>query len=650
MERIPLKATNEESAAAAGPSFMACLLSPFHLTGLAAILTAGGLLAVDPAWAPAPLVLFALVCLAAPFLSGLGFFLPVITRGDRTRPLAALTFDDGPDPATTLPLLDLLDRRKVQAAFFLVGEKAERHPGLVRAILDRGHEIGNHSYRHDNFLMLRGRARLLSEIQRTRDVLLSFGIRTLAFRPPVGITNPRLRQALGREGMICIGFRKRPADFGNRRTSGLRDRLTRRLSSGDILLLHEGLPASASGDAGPWLAEVDAVLKAIADRGLRTASLSEVIRRPVMMPVGAGGDAADPVRAFYDGLAGEYDGEQDAGGASRLRRDEIEAVRARIPGLLEASDSLLEIGAGTGRFTLMLAGLAGTVTAVDVSEGMLAVLEAKARAAGLAGVRIIPGDARRLELEGVFDAACAFSSLEYFRDLPGLLARIGARIKPGGLLYFTLSRRSPFRLPAQIGNAVRQGVWLRSYGRSSLTRMLGRTGYRIQEIRPFGMRGLLGRGLLWEVVARRMRPMEMRAKNYPAWKRRLAGSRFFRRAVVQARVLDVRPPKPTIRFLSGLTVIGLSYLLAWPLIGLLGIISVRRSRPSIVALGGPIAYGVSTVVFFFGVFLVGKDGLRFMRWAGYRLAARFYGRHLAPPDGTEEAGPGGDGRPGSADG
>ncbi len=503
MERIPLKATKEDSAAAAGPSFMACPLSLFHLTGLAAILTAGVLLAFGSAWAPAPLALFALACLAAPFLPGLGFFLPVIARGDRTRPLAALTFDDGPDPATTPPLLDLLDRRKARAAFFLVGEKAKRHPGLVRAILDRGHEIGNHSYRHDNFLMLRGRTRLRSEIRRAQDVLLAFGVRPLAFRPPVGITNPRLRRVLGREGMICVGFRKRPADFGNRRTSGLRDRLTRGLSSGGILLLHEGLPDSALGDAGPWLAEVDAVLKAMADRGLRAAPLSEVIRRPVMMPAGAGGGGADPVRAFYDGLAGRYDGEQDAGGASSLRRDEIEAARVRLPGLLEASDSVLEIGAGTGRFTLMLAGLAGAVTAVDVSEGMLAVLEAKARAAGLTGVRIIPGDARRLELGGMFDAACAFSSLEYFRDLPGLLARIGTRIKPGGLLYFTLARRSPFRLPGQIGNAVRQGVWLRAYGRSSLVRMLGRSGYRVQEIRSFGMRGILGRGLLWEVVALR---------------------------------------------------------------------------------------------------------------------------------------------------
>ncbi len=142
----------------------------------------------------------------------------------------------------------------------------------------------------------------------------------------------------------------------------------------------------------------------------------------------------------------------------------------------------------------------------------------------------------------------------------------------------------------------------------------------------------------------------MRAKSYPAWKRRLAGSRFFRRASAEAAVRDVRPPKPTIRFLSGLALIGLSYLLAWPLIGLLGLISVRRSRPALVALGGPIAYGVSSAVFLLGVFLAGKDGLRFMRWAGYRLAARFGDRHLAPPDGAEDTGPGRDGRPGSTDG
>lgn len=488
----------------AAPSHLRCPLSIFHVAAAAAAMMTGLLVILEPRLALWPLVLIVLACFVAPFIPRLGFFLPVITRGDRTRPAAALTFDDGPDPVTTPLLLDLLARRGARAAFFLIGEKAEHHPDLVRAILAAGHEIGNHSYSHDVFLMLRGRARLKREIARSQDVLRVFGIRPLVFRPPVGITNPLLYGTILEAGMTCVCFRRRPADFGNRRLTGLSTRLTRRLTAGDILLLHEGLPPRAEGGTGPWLAEIEGVLDALAGKGLRAALLSEVIRQPVLESAApAAGEAPDSVRLFYEGLAGLYDDEQDAGAASRLRRSEREAVLARIGGLLSPADSVLEIGAGTGRFTLLLARAAGRVTAVDLSEGMLRVLEGKARAAGLSGITVIRGDAGRLSFEATFDAVCAFSSLEYFRDLSGLLGRLHACLKPGGLLYFTLARRSFLRIFGQIGNAMRQGVWLRAYGRRGLGRILHRAGFRPVEIRPFGLKSILSGGILWEVAARR---------------------------------------------------------------------------------------------------------------------------------------------------
>jgi len=119
----------------------------------------------------------------------------------------------------------------------------------------------------------------------------------------------------------------------------------------------------------------------------------------------------------------------------------------------------------------------------------------------------------------------------------------------------------------------------------------------------------------------------------PGWKRRLSESRFFRRALAEAAAPPQPAPKVTLRFLSGLAAIVLSYFLAWPLIGLLGVISVRRRQPAIVAVGGPIAYGVATLVFLLGVYLVGRDGLLHFRRVLYRWAACFHSRHLAdPPD------------------
>jgi hypothetical protein len=132
--------------------------------------------------------------------------------------------------------------------------------------------------------------------------------------------------------------------------------------------------------------------------------------------------------------------------------------------------------------------------------------------------------------------------------------------------------------------------------------------------------------------------MEANDSRQPAWKRKLADSRFFRRAAAAA-AQRVPPPKVTPRFLIGLVVLGLSYLMAWPAIALLGMIAARRGRPAILAAGGPIAYAASTVVFLLGGFLAGRDGLAYLRWWGYRAAARFRSRRLLPPG--ERAAPGG---------
>ena len=113
-------------------------------TGLAALALALMLLPLGMRWALLPPAMYLLLCLAAPLFPGFSFFLPIISRGCSGRPAVALTFDDGPDPQTTATLLDLLARHGAPATFFVTGQKARLHPGLIQAILDRGHTIGNH--------------------------------------------------------------------------------------------------------------------------------------------------------------------------------------------------------------------------------------------------------------------------------------------------------------------------------------------------------------------------------------------------------------------------------------------------------------------------------------------------------------------------
>ncbi len=108
----------------------------------------------------------------------------VIERSGYRPKTIALTIDDGPAEGYTSQMLDELKTAKVKATFFLIGENAERYPGLVRRIWREGHEIGNHSYTHPNIgAMPEQRAR--AELNATQRVIQSIiGRSTYLFRPP----------------------------------------------------------------------------------------------------------------------------------------------------------------------------------------------------------------------------------------------------------------------------------------------------------------------------------------------------------------------------------------------------------------------------------------------------------------------------------
>jgi peptidoglycan-N-acetylglucosamine deacetylase len=229
-----------------------------------------------------PLFLLISVHIAASFFPAWSFFLDIISHGPGDRPAIALSFDDGPDPATTPLLLELLKKHQAPAAFFLTGRRAEACPELVARIREAGHEIGNHSMTHDTWLMVRSMRHLDAEIARCQDVLRAQGVAALAFRPPVGITNPRVGLALQKHGLICVGFSCRPGDYGNARLEGLARKVLERVKAGDVVLLHDVAPPKAT--VQEWLAEVERVLEGVKARGLSIVPLGELVGRQLMGP------------------------------------------------------------------------------------------------------------------------------------------------------------------------------------------------------------------------------------------------------------------------------------------------------------------------------------------------------------------------------
>jgi peptidoglycan/xylan/chitin deacetylase (PgdA/CDA1 family) len=255
--------------------------SPAQRTGFVAIGLSAVLFPFSAPLAALPLAMFIFLCAVASFSPRSRFFLPVISSGHTRVKAVALTFDDGPDPQTTPHLLDLLARHGMKATFFVAGRSAKRYPESIKSMLLQGHLIGNHSYSHSPCLMLHRSEKLYREVADAQDVFKKMGILPRAFRPPVGLTNPKLGPVLSHLDMICVTFSCRAYDRGNRQIQGMAQKILEKVRSGDIILLHDISPSKAE-DIHFWLNEIESVLSGLTRMGFSVLPLDELIGRPVM--------------------------------------------------------------------------------------------------------------------------------------------------------------------------------------------------------------------------------------------------------------------------------------------------------------------------------------------------------------------------------
>jgi peptidoglycan/xylan/chitin deacetylase (PgdA/CDA1 family) len=169
----------------------------------------------------------------------LNFFVSATCRGDSTAKRVALTFDDGPDPAATPSLLEILRRHQIKAAFFPIGAKTRDYPELIKQIDQEGHILGNHSFRHvwwTNFLISWALDREIRMAQEAIEAAISKV--PAYFRPPMGLTNPHLRSALRKHGLSVVGWDVRPFDTTANAEKVIR-RVLKKIRNGSIIALHD---------------------------------------------------------------------------------------------------------------------------------------------------------------------------------------------------------------------------------------------------------------------------------------------------------------------------------------------------------------------------------------------------------------------------
>jgi peptidoglycan/xylan/chitin deacetylase (PgdA/CDA1 family) len=175
----------------------------------------------------------------------LSLFGPFVCRGSSNRKCVALTFDDGPDERSTPALLQLLQQRGVQASFFAVGKRVAALPDIAAQIVREGHLLENHSYAHSNATNFFSVPRLRNELKQTQDAIhQATGVTPTCFRPPMGLSNPRIFRAAREEGLKVIGWSARGLDTKLTDSVEVVSRICRRVEPGAIILLHDGnIPA-----------------------------------------------------------------------------------------------------------------------------------------------------------------------------------------------------------------------------------------------------------------------------------------------------------------------------------------------------------------------------------------------------------------------
>ncbi|MDF2925819.1 MAG: chitooligosaccharide deacetylase [Paenibacillaceae bacterium] len=187
----------------------------------------------------------------------------------------ALTFDDGPHPEDTPEILDLLKQYNAHATFFIVGNKGERFPELVKREAEEGHELANHTFSHPFFSNRTSKEAILREVGKTQDIIYGItGIRPTLFRPPGGIFTDTLIQAVKQSGcsVVLWSWHQDTEDWKSPGVRKITNTVLSNARNGDIVLFHDWVEKKSN--------TVDAlkvILPELQQRGFSFVTVSDLI-------------------------------------------------------------------------------------------------------------------------------------------------------------------------------------------------------------------------------------------------------------------------------------------------------------------------------------------------------------------------------------
>jgi peptidoglycan/xylan/chitin deacetylase (PgdA/CDA1 family) len=167
--------------------------------------------------------------------------IPMVPAAPEEAPLVALTFDDGPDPRWTVPIIENLRREGIKATFCVVGRQARKFPELIALIVAEGHVLCDHSETHPSGLQDKSRSEIDLEVGSPSFYLRSLsGVAPGFFRAPGGSVNDQVIRAAQSRNMRMLAWSVDPRDFKGPSPDEIQRRVMDEVKPGSVILLHDG--------------------------------------------------------------------------------------------------------------------------------------------------------------------------------------------------------------------------------------------------------------------------------------------------------------------------------------------------------------------------------------------------------------------------
>lgn len=164
--------------------------------------------------------------------------LKVYPKIDPSKPMVAVTFDDGPNPSTTNKMLDTLEQNYAKATFFVLGQNAKYYPETVKREYDLGMEVGTHTYSHVVLTNL-GQGQLNTEVEKSVDAIVkAIGVKPNLMRPPYGAVNKSVLKTVGSYDLCCMNWSLDTEDW-KYKSADATYKAAMTAKDGDVILLHD---------------------------------------------------------------------------------------------------------------------------------------------------------------------------------------------------------------------------------------------------------------------------------------------------------------------------------------------------------------------------------------------------------------------------